>query len=65
MELVTAEELARQYKVTVPAIRQWTRQGMPHHKLGRCTRFDPPAILEWFRQREGGSSQHKSQHGHG
>lgn len=50
-ELETAEELANRLKVTVPAVRAWARQGMPHHKLGRCTRFEYHEVLRWFAER--------------
>jgi phage terminase Nu1 subunit (DNA packaging protein) len=61
MELVTVEELARQFKVTVPAIRSWTRQGLPCHRLGRCVRFDPVAALAWFKERQQAKEQHHAQ----
>lgn len=50
--LLTAEQLALFMGVTVGAVRAWTAQGMPCHRLGRRTRFDAAACLAWFEARQ-------------
>jgi excisionase family DNA binding protein len=51
-ELLTARELAERLKVSVAAVRVWTRQGMPCIRLrGRLVRFDVTA-WEWIQQRQ-------------
>ncbi len=48
-EKLTARELAQKLKVSLAAIRKWTRQGMPCERLGkRLVRFDRRAE-EWLR----------------
>lgn len=48
LNLLTAGELAQQLKCSVPAIRLWTRRGMPSHRFGRLVRYEPDSVLAWF-----------------
>jgi excisionase family DNA binding protein len=48
-EKLTASELAKKLKVSVAAVRKWTRQGLPCDRLGkRLVRFDQEKVLRWL-----------------
>jgi excisionase family DNA binding protein len=51
-EFMTADELARQLKISVAAVRAWTRQGAPFLPLGRLRRYNLEQVLQWLRERE-------------
>ena len=54
-EILTARELKDKLKVSLPAIRKWTRSGMPCRRLGgRLVRFELPAVIAWL---ENGGSE--------
>lgn len=48
---LTASELAGVFKIKVPTVRAWTRQGMPHLKCGRLVRFQVEKVREWLEKR--------------
>ena len=51
-EILTAGELAAKLKVSKAAVRRWTLNGMPCHRLGRrLVRFDLPSTLRWHERR--------------
>ena len=50
--LLTAKELAEALRVSVPAVRAWTRQGIPYVPCGRLRRFVLAEVLTWLRERE-------------
>jgi excisionase family DNA binding protein len=52
MELLTAKELASALKVSLAAVRAWTRQGIPYVPCGRLRRFVLGEVLAWLRERE-------------
>jgi excisionase family DNA binding protein len=52
LELLTAEELARELRVTPSAVRNWTRQGLPARHFGRCVRFELREVLAWFEEQQ-------------
>lgn len=52
MAHMTVSDLADELKTSVPAIRLWTRQGMPHRRFGRLVRYELDAVLDWFAERE-------------
>ncbi|MGE0821734.1 MAG: excisionase family DNA-binding protein [Candidatus Binatia bacterium] len=55
--LLTAVELKDTLKVSLPAIRKWTREGMPCLRFGRLVRFDLEAVLAWMKERQESVSQ--------
>ena len=61
--LLTAKELALQLQCSVPAIRVWSRQGMPRRKLGRLARYELEPVLRWHERRAGNSDDRREQHG--
>jgi len=52
MEVLTAQELAGKLKVSVAAIRKWTRQGMPSLPVGSLRRYRLEEVVEWLREKE-------------
>jgi phage terminase Nu1 subunit (DNA packaging protein) len=51
-EILTARELKDKLKVSLPAIRKWTRSGMPCRKLGgRLVRFELSAVVSWLEKK--------------
>lgn len=55
-ELLTARELKEKLKVSLAAVRAWTRQGLPCRKLGtRTVRFEIAAVLAWLERRGSGA----------
>jgi excisionase family DNA binding protein len=50
LDLLTAEELAQELRVTPSAVRSWTRQGLPARHFGRCVRFELREVLAWFEE---------------
>lgn len=51
-EFITADELARELKISVAAVRAWTRQGAPCTPVGRLRRYKMEPVLQWLRERE-------------
>jgi hypothetical protein len=51
-EFLTAEELAKQLKVSVAAIRVWQRRGLPNLPVGRLRRYSLLEVTAWLRMRE-------------
>jgi excisionase family DNA binding protein len=49
---LTADELAKVFKIKKPTVRLWTRKGMPHLRCGRLVRFDAQAVIEWLKQQQ-------------
>jgi excisionase family DNA binding protein len=45
---VTAEELAKVFKIKTATVRLWTRNGMPHLRCGRLVRFDVLSVTRWL-----------------
>lgn len=50
--LDTAKTLADFLKVSVPAIRKWTRFGLPHIRCGRVVRYNREAVLAYLQERQ-------------
>jgi excisionase family DNA binding protein len=50
-QLVTPGELAAYFKVKLPTVRLWTRQGAPALKAGRLVRFRATEVEHWLRTR--------------
>jgi excisionase family DNA binding protein len=45
---LTADELAKVFKIKKPTVRLWTKQGMPHLRCGRLVRFNVQAVTRWL-----------------
>ena len=61
-EILTAHELAKKLKVSLPAVRRWTLDGMPCRRLGgRLVRFELEKSLAWLEQRQR-ESTHSDKH---
>ena len=63
VEILTAQELAKKLKVSLPAVRRWTLDGMPALRLGgRLVRFEFEKALHWLERRskeeEGAANGH-------
>jgi excisionase family DNA binding protein len=57
---LTASEIAQLFKIKVPTVRLWTRQGMPHLKCGgRLVRFDASKVQKWLEQKQNIRSEEK------
>jgi excisionase family DNA binding protein len=55
-QLDTARDLATVLKVSVAAVRKWTRTtDMPRVQCGRAVRFDRKSVLEWFKAKQQGN----------
>ena len=51
-EMFTALELKDKLKVSLPAIRKWTRNGMPCRRLGgRLVRFELASVVAWLEKK--------------
>jgi phage terminase Nu1 subunit (DNA packaging protein) len=50
--MLTAEELARELKVKVAAIRKWQRAGIPFVPVGRLRRYHLNDAIAWLQERE-------------
>jgi excisionase family DNA binding protein len=50
-QLITASELALYFRVKLPTVRLWTRQGAPCLKAGRLARFRAGEVETWLRVR--------------
>jgi len=49
---LTASELAAVFKIKLPTVRLWTRQGMPHLRCGeRLVRFDARKVQAWLEKK--------------
>ena len=57
---LTAEELARVFKIKLSTVRLWTRSGMPHLKVGRLVRFDARLVQTWLEQKQQESSDKRA-----
>jgi len=53
----TAKETAAFFKVKVPTVRVWTRQGVPYLRCGRLVRFEMESVERWLRERAAQASQ--------
>ena len=52
-EIFTADEIAKKLKVSKPAVRRWTREGMPCRRFGeRLVRFELSTVLAWLESRK-------------
>jgi hypothetical protein len=49
---LTAEELAKALRVSLAAIRQWTREGIPYLPCGRLRFYDRHGVEAWLRERD-------------
>ena len=49
---LTADELAKVFKIKTPTVRLWTRKGMPHLHCGRLVRFDAQKVQEWLEKKQ-------------
>jgi phage terminase Nu1 subunit (DNA packaging protein) len=48
-DFLTAKELAASLRVSVAAVRAWTRRGLPHIKLGRrLVRYNRAECVRWL-----------------
>ena len=51
-EILTAEDVAKRLKVSVPAVRAWTKAGLPFIPIGgRLVRFQYDVVLRWLAER--------------
>jgi excisionase family DNA binding protein len=56
-EVLTAEELAKALKVSTAAVRRWTLDGIPCHRLGgRLVRFQFDTALKWLEEKTKGEA---------
>lgn len=50
-DILTAKELAKKLKVSLAAVRTWTRKGLPCQRIGgRLVRFDFESAVTWLQQ---------------
>ena len=56
---ITASDLAAYFKVKLPTVRLWTRQGAPCLKAGRLVRFRVDAVESWL---EAGGAKRSGKH---
>ncbi len=48
VRLITASQLAEEFRVPVTVVYEWARQGrLPYHKVGRRLLFAPEEVLAW------------------
>ena len=51
--LLTAQELARRWAVSVKTLRRWAvSEGLPSIRLGRVLRFEPGDVSRWLSARK-------------
>jgi phage terminase Nu1 subunit (DNA packaging protein) len=43
---------AKRFGSSTAAFRKWTKQGMPHLRLGRLVRYNPDEVIQWFKERQ-------------
>ena len=46
--LVDLKNLSKQFSISVPTLRKYLRQGMPHYNLGRKILVDPEEFHQWL-----------------
>lgn len=51
MQLVDLKTLAQQTSLSVPTLRKYLRQGMPHLRLERKILVDPKEARQWLEAR--------------
>ena len=51
---LTIHDLRKELQVSAPAIRLWTKQGLPHKRFGRLVRFQLDEVLRWFAEKQAG-----------
>jgi phage terminase Nu1 subunit (DNA packaging protein) len=49
---LTAEELATALRVSLAAVRQWTREGCPYLPAGRLRFYEPEPVQQWLVERD-------------
>ena len=50
-ELMTSQELADYFKVTMQTIYNWRKEGVPSIKIGREYRYELDKVMEWLKNR--------------
>lgn len=50
-QYVTVKDIMGLYKVTKTTVYNWIKEGMPHHKFGKLTRFIESEVDEWLKQK--------------
>lgn len=51
-DLIWPDELAKGLKVARGTVYAWVERGLiPHIRLEKCIRFDPPEIREWLEKK--------------
>lgn len=49
VSMLTARELVKELKVSVAAIRKWTRDPtFPCYRIGRLVRYEPDSVKTWL-----------------
>lgn len=61
-ELITASDTAAFFRVKLPTIRLWTRQGAPCLRAGRLVRFRASEVEGWLRARSEKAEVRDEQH---
>jgi excisionase family DNA binding protein len=47
--MLTVKDVMEQYKVSQATVYNWMNRGMPFHKLGKLTRFEPAEVDKWLK----------------
>jgi len=55
-DLIRPDELARGMKVAPGTVYAWVERGLiPHIRLGKCIRFDPVEVRDWYQKKRNAS----------
>lgn len=51
-ELMTSQEVADYFKVTMQTVYKWRKEGVPSIRIGHQYRYDLDKVMEWLKKRK-------------
>ena len=51
-ELMTSQEIADHFKVTMQTVYNWRKEGVPSFKIGREYRYELEKVMMWLKNRK-------------
>ena len=53
-ELMTSQEVADYFKVTMQTVYNWRKEGVPRIRIGHEYRYDLEKVMQWLTERSSG-----------
>ena len=50
-ELMTSQEVADYFKVTMQTVHNWRKEGVPSIRIGHEYRYDLEKVMKWLEER--------------